>query len=99
MPDIPFYMASLSKKAQETLLFMENEKVYNKQDLFAKVHNWYMTDKEIVELAGEGLISISRKTAFGHVVYMISLTPKGLAFKEQLRRLEEAFTSGVLYVP
>lgn len=86
-------MATLSKKAQDVLLFMEQGKIYNKLDLFSKVRNWYSVDRVIKELEGEGMISASKKEAYGHIEYMISLTPKGLAFRDHLKKIEDAFTT------
>ena len=92
-------MPSLSKKAQQTILFMKEGESYRKKDLFPLINNWYSMDRVLEELKKEELITITSEESFGHVAYIISLSSKGVTLHHKLLRIEEYLSTPSYEMP
>jgi len=67
-----------------------------KTSLQSIVKNLYSLDKLLTELEKDGLITIDKKP-FGKNIQEVSLTPKGHAVAEQLKRAEEAAEGATVF--
>ena len=88
---------SLSEKyAIDAIKFIYSKGTIKKTDLLEIITSSWTLDKLVPKLERDGLI-IVKTSEFGRKTYTISLTDKGRAAAEQLKRVEEAASGIVIH--
>ncbi len=90
-------ISSLSKKyAVDVLKYILQKGRIKKSDLLEIITSSWTLDKLIPKLEKDGLISLS-ESVVGRRTYSISLTPKGRAVAEQLKKTDEVAKGVIIH--